>query len=232
MEPPPGAWPRVREIFEAALPLPAEERRAYVIAACGADQALAGRVEDLLAAHERADGFLESPAPIIELMTTPHLEGKRIGPYELMSRIGAGGMGEVYKARDTRLDRTVAVKVISSYDAHDSQARERFEREARAVAALNHPHICTLYDIGSADDVDFLVMEYVDGATLRGPMTSEEARRLALQMATALATAHRHGILHRDIKPANVMITANGVKLLDFGLAKSIAAGARRDVHE
>ena len=226
MQPTPGDWPRVREIFEAALPLPAEERRAYVITACGADQALAGRVEDLLAAHERTNGFLEGPARIIELMTTPHLEGKRIGPYELMLRIGAGGMGEVYKARDTRLDRTVAVKVISSYDAHDSQARERFEREARAVAALNHPHICTLYDIGSEDDVDFLVMEYVDGATLRGPMTGEEARRLALQIATALATAHRHGILHRDIKPANVMITANGVKLLDFGLAKSIAAGA------
>ena len=188
--------------------------------------ALAGRVEDLLAAHERANGFLESPAPIIELMTRPRLEGTRIGPYELISRIGAGGMGEVYKARDTRLDRTVAVKFISAFDARDSQARERFEREARAVAALNHPHICTLYDIGSEDDVDFLVMEYVDGATLRGPMTGEEARRLALQIATALATAHRHGILHRDIKPANVMITANGVKLLDFGLAKSIAAGA------
>ena len=106
------------------------------------------------------------------------------------------------------------------------EARERFVREARAVAALNHPHICTLYDIGSEDGVDFLVMEYVDGATLHGPMTSEEARRLALQIATALATAHQHGILHRDVKPANVMITAGGVKLLDFGLAKSLAAEA------
>ncbi len=226
MEPTPGAWPRVREIFEAALSLPPRERRACVVEACGADHALAGRVEDLLAAHERANGILDGPAPIVELMSTPHLVGKRIGPYELISRIGAGGMGDVYKARDTRLDRTVAVKVICSYDARDPQARQRFVREARAVAALNHPHICTLYDIGSEDDVDFLVMEYVDGATLRGPMTGEEARRLALQIATALATAHRHGILHRDIKPANVMITAGGVKLLDFGLAKSIAAQA------
>jgi serine/threonine-protein kinase len=159
-------------------------------------------------------------------MTTPHLEGRRIGPYDLISRIGAGGMGDVYKARDTRLARTVAVKVISSYDARDPEARERFVREARAVAALNHPHICTLYDIGSEDGVDFLVMEYVDGATLHGPMTSEEARHLALQIATALATAHQHGILHRDVKPANVMITAGGVKLLDFGLAKSLAADA------
>ena len=113
MEPTPGAWPRVREIFEAALPLPPQERRACVVGACGADLALAGRVEDLLAAHERATGFLEGPAPIVELMTTPHLEGRRIGPYDLISRIGAGGMGDVYKARDTRLDRTVAVKVIS-----------------------------------------------------------------------------------------------------------------------
>ncbi len=224
MDPAPGAWPRVREVFEAALPLPAEERRAYVIAACGADRALSCSVEDLLAAHERARGFLESPAPLIELMTRGRLDGTRIGPYELLLRIGAGGMGEVYKARDTRLDRTVAVKIISSCDALDSQARERFGREARAVAALNHPHICTLYDIGSVDDVDFLVMEYVDGATLRGPVTAEEARRLGLQIATALATAHRHGILHRDIKPANVMITSGGVKLLDFGLAKSITA--------
>ena len=226
VEPTPRAWPRVREIFEAALPLPPLERRAWVGEACGADQALAGRVHDLLAAHDRADGFLEGPAPIVELITTPHLEGRRIGPYELISRVGAGGMGDVYKARDTRLDRTVAVKVISAYDARDPQARDRFLREARAVAALNHPHICTLYDIGREDDVDFLVMEYVDGATLRGPMTGEEARRLALQIATALATAHHHGILHRDIKPANVMTTANGVKLLDFGLARSIAAGA------
>jgi serine/threonine-protein kinase len=226
MELTPGGWPRVREIFEAALPLPPRERRACVAEACGADQGLAGRVEDLLAAHERANGILDGPAPTAELMSTPHLVGKRIGPYDLISRIGAGGMGDVYKARDTRLDRMVAVKVISSYDGRDPHARERFVREARAVAALNHPHICTLYDIGSEDDVDFLVMEYVDGATLRGPMTGEEARRLALQIATALATAHRHGILHRDIKPANVMITAGGVKLLDFGLAKSIAAQA------
>ena len=226
MEPTPRTWPRVRELFEAALPLPPLERRAWVAEACGADRALALRVEDLIAAHERANGFLEGPAPMLELLTAPDLAGRRIGPYQLLSRVGAGGMGDVYKARDTRLDRTVAIKVISACDAADPQARERFVREARAVAALNHPHICTLYDIGREDDVDFLVMEYVDGATLRGPMGGEEARRLALQIATALATAHHHGILHRDIKPANVMITARGVKLLDFGLAKSIAAPA------
>ena len=117
--------------------------------------------------------------------------GIRLGPYEVLAAVGAGGMGEVYKARDTRLDRTVAVKVLPSHVAHDSQARERFEREARSVAALNHPHICTLYDIGSCDDVDFLVMEYVDGETLHGPLASEDALRLALQIASALGAAHR-----------------------------------------
>src|SRR6185295_11121022 len=109
------------------------------------------------------------------------------------------------QGRDTRLDRTVAVKVLAMHVARDSQARARFEREARAVAALNHPNICTLYDVGSVDDVDFLVMEFVDGVTLRGPMSGAEALRLALQMASALAAAHRAGILHRDIKPGNVM---------------------------
>ena len=225
MRPAPGEWPRIRELFEAALLLPPEQRRAYVVAACGADLVLAGHIEELLAAHDRAKGFLDTPAPVNEISSTPNMEGKRIGPYHLTARIGAGGMGEVYKARDTQLDRTVAVKVLPSHVAHDSQARERFEREARSVAALNHPHICTLYDIGSCDDVDFLVMEYVDGETLHGPLASEEALRLALQIASALAAAHRQGILHRDIKPGNVMVTASGVKLLDFGLAKSMDVG-------
>src|SRR5262249_18562939 len=161
--------PRVREVFEAALPLPPEERRAYVVAACGPDQALAVHVEELLAAHDRANGFLETPVPTTDVISIPNLEGKRLGPYHLTARIGAGGMGEVYKARDTRLDRTVAIKVLPPDVAHDSQARERFEREARSVAALNHPYICTLYDIGSCEDIDFLVMEYVDGVTLQGP---------------------------------------------------------------
>src|SRR5262245_46645240 len=119
---------------------------------------------------------------------TPNLAGTTIGPYQLLERIGAGGMGEVYKARDTRLDRTVAVKILRTHEAHDPRARERFEREARAVAALNHPHICALYDVGRAGNVDFLVMEYVDGATLRGPISGSEALRVSLQIAAALAT--------------------------------------------
>src|SRR5262245_40228751 len=222
MKPASSNWRRVREVFEAALLLPPQERRAYVLACCREERTLAERVDELLAAHDRADDFLETPALVGDAITRARLEGSRIGPYELTARIGAGGMGEVYKARDTRLDRTVAVKVLPAHGLQDSHARERFEREARAVAALNHPHICTLYDIGSSDDIDFLVMEYVDGVTLHGPMPAEEAVQLAMQFASALAAAHQHGILHRDIKPSNMMRTASGVKLLDFGLAKSM----------
>src|SRR6266700_3154673 len=140
----------------------------------------------------------------------PLAAGTRLGPYEILSPLGAGGMGEVYKARDTRLDRTVAVKVSAE------QFSERFEREAHAIAALNHPHICTLYDVGP----DYLVMEYVEGQPLKGPLPIEQALRLAIQMADALDAAHRKGIVHRDLKPANILVTKSGVKLLDFGLAK------------
>jgi TolB-like protein/Tfp pilus assembly protein PilF len=136
--------------------------------------------------------------------------GTRLGPYEIVAPLGAGGMGEVYKAKDTRLGRTVAIKLLRS--AHT----DRFEREARAIAALNHPHICTLHDIGS----NYLVMEYVEGSPLRGPLPPDEAARLALQIVSALEAAHAKGIIHRDLKPDNIMVTKLGVKLLDFGLAK------------
>jgi serine/threonine-protein kinase len=225
MRPAPGDWPRIREVFEAALLLPPEQRHAFVAAACDTDLVLAGHIEELLTAHERANGFLDIPAPVTGIVAISPMEGRQIGPYRLTTRIGAGGMGEVYKGRDTRLDRTVAIKVLPARVAHRTQARERFEREARAVAALNHPHICTLYDVGSCDDVDFLVMEYIDGVTLQGPLASDDALRLAMQIASALAAAHRQGILHRDIKPGNVLVTSSGVKLLDFGLAKSMDVG-------
>jgi TolB-like protein len=151
---------------------------------------------------------------------------RRIGPYELMSRIGAGGMGEVYKARDTRLNRIVAVKVLPPAVANDPAARERFEREARAVAALNHPHICTLHDVGRHEEIDFLVMEFLEGETLatriaRAPLAIDDALQYARQIGSALDRAHRAGIIHRDLKPANVMLTEVGAKLLDFGLAKA-----------
>ena len=167
--------------------------------------------------------------------------GNRLGPYEIQSAIGAGGMGEVYRARDTRLDRTVAIKILPPHVAGDPEFRERFEREARAVSQLNHPHICTLHDVGrlradgatagEGETVDFLVLEYLDGESLadrlrKGPLPVDQAIAYATQIAAALDAAHRRGILHRDLKPGNVMVTASGVKLLDFGLAKTTPASA------
>ena len=151
--------------------------------------------------------------------------GARLGPYEIVSPAGAGGMGEVYRARDTRLDRTVAIKVLPPDLTSDSAARQRFEREARAVAALSHPHICTLHDIGHQDGTDYLVMEFLDGETLaqrltRGKLPPDQALQYGIQIADALGAAHKAGIVHRDLKPGNVMLTKSGAKLLDFGLAK------------
>src|SRR5262245_11695225 len=140
----------------------------------------------------------------------PLAPGTRLGPYEILSALGAGGMGEVWKARDTRLNRQVAIKAsLSPFSA-------RFEREARAIAAVNHPHVCSLYDVGP----DYLVMEYVDGQCLRGPMPLAQALSLAEQILDALAAAHEKGIVHRDLKPGNILLTKSGVKVLDFGLAK------------
>ena len=163
------------------------------------------------------------------------ITGARLGPYHVLELLGAGGMGEVYKARDVRLDRMVAIKVLSREFAADRNRRERFEREARAVAALNHPNICDLHDVGEAPDpegpgtppasIPFLVMEYLEGQTLadrlvRGPLPIQEALRDAIELASALDHAHQQGVLHRDLKPGNVMLTREGAKLLDFGLAK------------
>jgi eukaryotic-like serine/threonine-protein kinase len=154
--------------------------------------------------------------------------GTRLGPYEIMAPLGAGGMGEVYRARDTRLDRTVALKVLPASLAADPQFRQRFDREARAISSLDHPHICVLHDVGHADGIDFLVMQYLEGETLaarlaRGPLPLAEALRHGIEIAGALDKAHRAGIFHRDLKPGNVMLTKAGARLLDFGLAKLTA---------
>jgi eukaryotic-like serine/threonine-protein kinase len=156
--------------------------------------------------------------------------GTRLGPYEIVSPLGAGGMGEVYRARDTRLDRTVAIKVLPAGLAADPQFRERFDREARSISALNHPNICTLHDVGRDSGVDFLVMEFLEGDTLAarltgGPLPLPDVLKIAAEIAGALDAAHRNGIVHRDLKPGNVMVTKAGAKLLDFGLAKTNAAG-------
>ncbi|MFY9551102.1 MAG: serine/threonine-protein kinase, partial [Thermoanaerobaculia bacterium] len=154
--------------------------------------------------------------------------GSRLGPYEILSPLGAGGMGEVYKARDTRLQRTVAVKVLPPQMSSSPEVRQRFEREAKTISQLSHPHICALYDVGSHGGVEYLVMELLEGETLsdrlaKGPLTLEQTLRYGVEIADALDKAHRQGIVHRDLKPGNVMLTKSGVKLLDFGLAKAMA---------
>src|SRR5512132_243303 len=153
--------------------------------------------------------------------------GARLGPYEILGPLGAGGMGEVYKARDTRLDRTVAIKVLPQHLSSSSEVRQRFEREAKTISALSHPHICALYDVGNQDGVEYLVMELLEGETLagrlaKGALPLEQTLRYGIEIADALDKAHRQGIVHRDLKPGNVMLTKSGVKLLDFGLAKAI----------
>jgi Tol biopolymer transport system component len=154
--------------------------------------------------------------------------GTKLGPYEIVSPLGAGGMGEVYRARDTRLDRTVAIKILSAHLSADATLRQRFDREAKAISSLNHPHICVLHDVGHQGDTDFLVMEYLEGETLaarleKGPLPPDQVLRYGIEIADALDRAHRQGVVHRDLKPGNIMLTKSGAKLLDFGLAKATA---------
>ncbi|HEY4979054.1 MAG TPA: serine/threonine-protein kinase, partial [Candidatus Acidoferrum sp.] len=153
--------------------------------------------------------------------------GTKLGPYEILAPLGAGGMGEVYQARDTRLERMVAIKILPVHLSDDTIRRQRFEREAKAISGLNHPHICTLHDIGSQQGVDFIVMEYLEGETLaarleKGAMPASQVLFYGTQIASALDKAHRNGVTHRDLKPGNIMLTKSGAKLLDFGLAKAV----------
>jgi serine/threonine protein kinase len=158
------------------------------------------------------------------------ISGAKLGPYEIQSPLGAGGMGEVYRARDARLGRDIAIKVLAQHLSANPELRERFEREARAISSLNHPRICILHDVGHQDGIDFLVMEYLDGESLaerlkKGPLPLKESLKIAMEVCEALETAHRAGIIHRDLKPGNIMLTKTGAKLMDFGLAKAMTAG-------
>ncbi len=221
----------LRDVFDRAASLPPQERAAFLAQACDGNDGLRREVERLLAADARLGSTFDTEpgsdptAGSIGAAAMSLQPGTRLGPYEIVAALGAGGMGVVYKARDTRLDRTVAIKVLSHDLTADPSARQRFDREARAVAALSHPHICSLFDIGHQDGIDFLVMEFLDGETLAarlrpGKLPVAEALTHAAHIADALAAAHRAGIVHRDLKPGNIILTASGVKLLDFGLAK------------
>ena len=208
-------WSRVNELFHAAVAVSPANRDAFLSSQCGADAALRAEVESLLAMHRGDEGH-----------TAPLRPGSRVGDYEVTGFIASGAMGDVYRARDMRLGREAALKVLPAAVVSDPDRRARFEREARTLASLTHPHIATIYGVEETDGVSALALELVDGETLadriaRGRVPVDEALRIAKQIAEALETAHEHGIVHRDLKPANVKITRDGVvKVLDFGLAK------------
>ena len=226
-------WQRIEQAFYSALGLEPQNRAAFLQAACRGDAGFLQEVERLLKSDTQAQRFLETPPFRIrgssEPQPAPQLAlGDRLGPYRVEAFIGAGGMGEVYQATDIRLDRSVAVKLLPRRYAQDANALERFQREARATSALNHPNICTLYDVGDSNGQPFLVMELLDGQSLKERMLSRrpsltEILDLGVQIAGALEAAHDRGIIHRDIKPANIFITGRGeAKILDFGLAKVV----------
>ena len=223
-------WQQVERLYHAALQRAPSERTAFLDQACGDDADLRAEIDSLLAAAAGGEAFLEVSALEVTARALaaelPRLGvGQRLGAYEILAPLGAGGIGEVYTARDTRLDRTVALKVLSPANAENAVWRQRFERESRALAALSHPHICQVFDVGRDDGVDFIVMEYLEGETLaarlsKGLIPIDQALRHGIEIADALAQAHRRGVLHRDLKPGNIMLTRSGVVLVDFGLAR------------
>ena len=235
----PDQWIRIKELFAACVEMPPAERASFLAYACPDQTLIPREVLSLVASYEQSADFLEQPAAVgaidpLDAATAGggvQLEpGRRLGPYEVLERAGAGGMGEVYRARDVRLDRIVALKVLPSA-GRGEEARRRFELEARTISSLNHPHICALYDVGCHEGVDFLVMEFLEGETLarrleRGALPPADIHRYAIQIADALDRAHRQGVIHRDLKPSNIMLTEQGAKLLDFGIAKLQSAGA------
>jgi serine/threonine protein kinase len=228
-------WRLVRTIFDDALRQTPEERPQFVRQACGKDEALQTEVESLLASLDSAESFLETPAVVQVVENIPPVEnllshGQILGHYEIENLIGAGGMGEVYLARDMRLNRRVAIKLLRKTFLPDVQADQRLLREARAAALLEHPNICQIYEIAETPDHCFIVMQYVVGTTLadvltKGSLGAAASLSLGIQIADGLAEAHEQGIIHRDIKPANVIVNDKGqAKILDFGLAKFIEA--------
>ena len=231
----PERWQEVKRVLAGALERAPEQRGVYLDEAC-TDPALRREVESLITAHdEHGDtSFMDGGVLPAGNIGAPK-SGERMGPYEIVTRIGAGGMGEVYRARDHRLERDVAIKIFAPWRRIDDFARRRFRKEALALAKLNHPSIASVYDVGEQNGRDFLVMEYVPGQSLAekvksGPLPLGQALALGEEIAQALEEAHEHGVVHRDLKPANVIVTPKGhAKVLDFGLAKLLAEESAGD---
>jgi serine/threonine protein kinase/Tfp pilus assembly protein PilF len=232
-------WQRVREVFDSALRQKPDERRRFVHEACGEDKPLLAEVESLLLSLDSAESFMETPAVAqvagVIQAEVKHLErGQNLGHYEIIKQIGEGGMGEVYLAKDTRLNRQVALKLLGTHITEDKNRASRFRQEAFATSALNHPNIVTIYEIGEWQGRNFIATEFINGITLRRllgkkKLSVSEALDLAQQIASALSAAHGAGIIHRDIKPENIMIRGDGlVKVLDFGIAKYMPSGNGR----
>ncbi|HEV8130474.1 MAG TPA: serine/threonine-protein kinase, partial [Acidobacteriota bacterium] len=223
-------WKQIDDVFHAALERDPERRAAFIDHTCAGDETLRKEVESLIRSHQQAASFIESSAgDLAAEMLAPGQDkpvGRSVGPYKILEFLGAGGMGEVYLAEDSRLGRRVAVKLLPAEATRDEERLHRFEREARAASALNHPNIITIHEIGQEADAHFIVTEYIEGQTLRQHMSSTrmtmgEALDTAIQAASALEAAHKAGIVHRDIKPENIMVRTDGLlKVLDFGLAK------------
>jgi len=221
---------QLENLYNEALALSASERRAFLDRVYADDSELGNELTSLLNYEVKAESYLDTPAMEVVAGAIAETGGgvlidRRLGRYQLLSLVGRGGMGEVYCAVDTRLNRLVAVKVLPSYLSGEPERLQRFEQEARAIAALNHPHICTLHDIGSDDQIPYLVFEYLAGELLsdrlsRERLGSSEALAYALQICDALAHAHERGVLHLDLKPQNIILTRTGAKLFDFGIAE------------
>lgn len=237
----PERWKQVESLFHASLELPPSQRSAFLDEACAGDEELRREVASLIASHEQAHTFIESPpndvaAGMLADQQAQSVIGRTLGHYKIQSLLGAGGMGEVYRACDLRLDRDVAVKILPEQFAQDAEALRRFEREAKAVAALSHPNILSIFDFGTEQGLNYAVMELLEGETLRARLQREtiawrEAVEIGSAIAEGLSAAHAKGIIHRDLKPENIFLTSDGqVKILDFGIARvkhAVTAEAR-----
>ena len=226
----PERWQQIEQLYHAALELAPAERAAFISQACGGDAELRRETVSLLASHDQAASFIESsPDDVVAGMIAEEqsrsMIGRTLGHYRITSLLGAGGMGEVYRARDLRLDRDVAVKILPEHLANDAEALRRFEREAKAVAALSHPNILSIFDFGTEAGVSYAVMELLEGETLRarlqrGAIDWRETAEIGVAIADGLSAAHAKNIIHRDLKPENIFLTNSGVKILDFGIAR------------